>query len=381
MTRDTRGPGQGVLVAEVAVNQGGFRLDVDLSVQPGEVLAVLGPNGAGKTTLLRALAGLTPLSSGCIQVGDDVWDDAVRDVFVPSVRRAVGLVFQDYRLFPHLTVLDNVAYSRRARGSDRRAARRHAADVLDRLALTDLATVKPRQLSGGQAQRVALARALAADPALLLLDEPLAALDARTRLEIRTELRRYLTKFSGPAVLVTHDPLEAMVLADRILVLEAGRAVQQGTPSAVARRPVTEYVARLVGLNLYTGALIDRATCRVELDCGGTLFAAGRDRDDETGHVVPLHSTRMLVAVSPTAISVHTHAPDPGSARNTWTGRVAGLELLTDRVRLAIDGTPDAVVDITPAALADLGLVTGQPVWLTVKATEVTAYPDPAPRR
>jgi molybdate transport system ATP-binding protein len=385
------------LRADVGVVRAGFRLDVRVDVAPGQILAVLGPNGAGKTTLLRALAGLVPLSSGKIAVDGDVWDDAGSDDagsddadggvpgrFVPAVERSAGIVFQDYRLFPHLDVLDNVGFARRARGASKAASRRHATQVLGRLGLSELATRRPAQLSGGQAQRVALARALAADPRLLLLDEPLAALDARTRLEIRTELRQYLSTFDGPTVVVTHDPLEAMVLADRILVIEGGRTVQEGTPSAVARRPVTEYVARLVGLNLYGGAITDRGTGRIELDAGGTLFAAGHDPsiDAEGGaRVLPMHGTRMLVAVPPTAISLYTHAPDVGSARNSWTGLVAGLELLTDRVRVAVDGTPDAVVDITPAALADLGLVTGQRVWLSAKATEVVAYPDPGVAR
>jgi molybdate transport system ATP-binding protein len=368
------------LDAHVDVSRGDFDLSVDLAVPGGRILAVLGPNGAGKTTLLRALAGLLPVTQGRVAVDEDVWDDAASGVFLPAADRRVGLVFQDYRLFPHLSVLDNVAFSRHARGSRRDDARAHAAGVLARLAITELAARRPRELSGGQAQRVALARALAADPQLLLLDEPLAALDARTRLEIRTELRGYLASFAGPTLVVTHDPLEAMVLADRILVLEGGRTVQEGTPADVARRPATEYVARLVGLNLYRGAVTDRTTQRVELDDGGTLFAAGHEGDDGA-HVLPLPSTRMLVAVAPTAISLYTHPPDAGSARNVWTGTVAGLELLTDRVRVAVDGTPDAIVDITPAALADLGLRTGQTVWLSAKATEVTAYPDTGSRR
>ncbi|WP_088288565.1 ABC transporter ATP-binding protein [Kineosporia sp. A_224] len=369
-------PAGGALRADVGVVRGGFDLEVRADVRAGEILAVLGPNGAGKSTLLRALAGLLPVSRGRVAVGDQTWDDADRGTFVPAVDRRVGLVFQDYRLFPHLTVLDNVAFSRHVRGGRRPDARAHAREVLGRLGIEELAGRRPGQLSGGQAQRVALARALASDPQLLLLDEPLAALDARTRLEIRTELRAYLATFGGPTLVVTHDPLEAMVLADRILVLEGGRAVQEGVPAAVARRPATEYVARLVGLNLYRGAMTDRSTGRVDLDDGGRLFAAGHD-PGEGGHVVPLPATRMLVALAPTAISLYTHSPDAGSARNVWTGTVAGLELLTDRVRVAVDGTPDAIVDITPAALADLELRTGQQVWLTAKATEVTAYPAP----
>jgi molybdate transport system ATP-binding protein len=362
--------------AQVSVTRGAFLLDVTVNVAPGQILAVLGPNGSGKTTLLRTLAGLLRCSAGRVAIGDTTWDDVDGGVFVPAVGRAVGLVFQDYRLFPHLSVRDNVAFSPRAHGVPRRRARRQADGVLARLGLADLAERRPDGLSGGQAQRVALARALASEPRLLLLDEPLAALDARTRLEIRGELRRYLSTFAGPTVLVTHDPLEAMVLADRILVLEGGRAVQEGAPAAVARRPATEYVARLMGLNLYPGAITDRATRRIDLDGGGTVYAAGHLPEDgeARGHLST--ENRMLVAVSPTAISLHTHQPDPGSARNVWTGRVAGLELLTDRVRVAVEGHPDALVDVTPAAVAELELQAGQQVWLTAKATEVVAYPD-----
>ncbi|MGV8964713.1 MAG: ABC transporter ATP-binding protein [Cellulomonas sp.] len=372
----------GRLQADVVVDRGSFRLQAHVSVEPGQVLAVLGPNAAGKTTLLRTLAGLGALTTGSIRVGTQVWDDASTDVFVPAARRAVGVVFQDYRLFPHLSVLDNVAFAARARGARRERARQDATGWLERLDLAALGSRRPSALSGGQAQRVALARALASNPHLLLLDEPLAALDARTRLEIRGELRRHLSAFAGPSILVTHDPLEAMILADRILVLEAGRVVQEGTPAAVARQPATDYVARLVGLNLYAGTLTDPATRRVDLATGGTLYAAGHGPDTDDADASPgATGDAMLVVVSPSAISVHTHPPDAGSPRNTWTGTIVGLELLTDRVRVAVDGTPAALVDITPAAVADLHLTPGQPVWLTAKATEIVAYPDLAPHR
>ncbi|RYV51318.1 ABC transporter ATP-binding protein [Pengzhenrongella frigida] len=386
MTRHGEAAGaapSGALRADVVVDRGGFRLEAELAVAPGQVLAVLGPNGAGKTTLLRTLAGLRALTAGSIQVGAHTWDDAGAGVFVPAVDRRVGVVFQDYRLFPHLSVLDNVAFSARARGVARDRARRDAANWLDRLGLDRFAPRRPGELSGGQAQRVALARALASDPRLLLLDEPLAALDVRTRLEIRGELRQHLSAFAGPSILVTHDPLEAMVLADRILVLEAGQVVQVGSPTDVARRPATDYVARLVGLNLYPGTLSDPVTRRVDLDGGGTLHAAGHGSAgaDDDGEVTfaGAPGDRLLVVLAPSAISVHTRRPDAGSPRNTWTGVVAGLELLTDRVRVAVDGAPSALVDITPAAVADLRLTPGQPVWLTAKATEVMAYPDLGP--
>lgn len=348
------------LVADAEVTRGAFTLRAAVTVAPGEVLAVLGPNGAGKSTLLSALAGLTPLSRGRVTLGGATLDDAGSGTFVEAAHRPVGVVFQDYRLFPHLSVLDNVAFSPRARGLGRGAARAVADGWLARLALAELARRRPADLSGGQAQRVALARALAGDPALLLLDEPLAALDARTRLDVQAELKRHLAEFAGPCLLVTHDPLDALVLADRLLVLEHGRVVQEGTPAEVARRPATEYVARLVGLNLYAGTA-DGA--HVTLERGGSF-------------VVPDHHEHgeVLVALRPSAVVVSTHPPDASSVRNTWPATIAGLSLLTDRVRLDLEGEPSALVDVTPAAVAELGLAAGRRVWLSAKATDLEVY-------
>jgi len=378
----------GRIRAAVVVERNGFTLDADLEVGPGEVLAVLGPNGAGKTTLLRALAGLLPITRGSIVVsaGHDemIWDDPEASVLVPAPDRGVGLLFQDHRLFPHLSVLDNVAFGVRAQGLRRRAARSAASQWLRRVGLAELADRRPGALSGGQSQRVALARALAASPRLLLLDEPLAALDASTRIEIRAELRQHLAGFDGPTLLVTHDPLEALVLADRIVVLESGRVVQEGAPSAVARRPATEYVARLMGLNLYSGILVDPASHRIELDAGGALYAVGHGTpvdDPPVAQPAPgSRGTRMLVVVAPSAISIHSSEPTHASARNVWRAVITGIELLTDRVRVAAQGRPSALVDVTPAAVADLGLETGVKVWLSAKATEVISYPDPRGR-
>ncbi|MDQ6851635.1 MAG: ABC transporter ATP-binding protein [Actinomycetota bacterium] len=351
------------------VERGAFRLDVEVNLEPGQVLGVIGPNGAGKTTLLRALAGLTALSAGSITLDGETLDDARSDIFIAPEQRPVGVVFQNYRLFPHLTVRDNVAFSPRCRKAGRRGSREIADVWLQRLGLTNLATRKPPQLSGGQAQRVALARALAANPGLLLLDEPLAALDARTKLEIRAELRRHLTEFPGPTLLVTHDPLEAMVMTDLLLVIEDGRIVQLGTPAAVARRPATQYVARLVGLNLYRGVRTDSGS--IALDDGGTLVApVGTGSEDLSG-------SRVLIALRPNAIALHTERPDHSSPRNIWPGSVTGLELLTDRVRAQIAGTPSALVDLTPDAVAELDLVEGRPVWLSAKATDLDVYPEP----
>ena len=370
----TATPGE-ALTMSGTVERGSFRLEADLRAAPGEVLGVLGPNGAGKTTLLRALSGLEALTTGSIHLGDLTLDDASTDTFVPAHHRPVGMVFQSYRLFPHLDVRDNVAYAPRVQGAGRRLARAAADTWLERLDLTALASRRPHQISGGQAQQVALARALAANPRFLLLDEPLSALDARTRLEVRAHLRHHLDQFAGPVLIITHDPLEAMIMADRLLVIENGRVVQQGSPAQVASQPATQYVARLVGLNLYAGTL-DVGARRVNLDAGGT-FTVTLSEDDPTASAPDGRSMRpVLVGLRPSSITLHTALPTHGSPRNVWKGTVTGLEQLTDRVRVQVDATPPALVDISAAAVADLALRPGTAVWLSAKATETEAYPD-----
>ena len=358
MTSEVFGVGQG-LVIDAEMTRGEFTLRVDLSVLPGEVLGVLGPNGSGKSTLLNAAAGLMPVSRGRILLDGQVVDDAATGEFLEAAQRPVGFVFQNYRLFPHLSVLDNVAFSPRARGGSRHEAHATASHWLSRLGLAPFASRRPADLSGGQAQRVALARALAGSPALLLLDEPLSALDARTRLDVQTELSRHLADFGGPCLLVTHDPLDALVLADRLLVLEDGRIVQEGTPAAVARRPATEYVAKLVGLNLYAG---DVDGAKVRLRGGGSFVVPDHDQHGE-----------VLVALRPSAVIISADQPHT-SARNSWPAIVVGLTLLTDRVRIDLEGEPSALVDVTPSAVSELELTSGSRVWLTAKATDLEVY-------
>ena len=231
------------LTASIEVARPNFDLAVDLDVPAGTVTAIVGPNGSGKTTTLRALAGLVRPTSGRIQLGTRVLDD--RDVHISARDRGIGVVFQDYLLFPHLSALENIAFGPIAHGVSRASAVASASEWLDRFGLADFASVRPRQLSGGQAQRIALARALILEPPLLLLDEPLAALDAGTRESVRSGLRDELGAYGGSTVLVTHDPADALALADQLVVLDAGSVVQRGVPSAVAAAPVNTYVAGL----------------------------------------------------------------------------------------------------------------------------------------
>ncbi|MGW0602566.1 ABC transporter ATP-binding protein [Streptomyces sp. NPDC002640] len=349
------------LDARLVVRRGDFLLDVALTAAPGEVVALLGPNGAGKTTALRALAGLTPLDDGHLLL------DGRELSALPAENRPVGVVFQDYLLFPHLSALDNVAFGLRCRGLSRREARAEAARRLERMGLERHATARPRHLSGGQAQRVALARALATRPRLLLLDEPLAALDARTRLETRAALRRHLDEFEAVAVLVTHDPLDAMVLADRLVVVEGGRVVQTGTPDLIARRPRTDYVARLVGLNLYRGTASGH---QVRVEGGGGEAPAG-----VTVTVAEELSGEVFVAFPPSAVTLHRERPAGTSARNVWRCRVAGMESHGDRVRADLTGELPMAADLTTVSAAELGLAPGGEVWATVKAGQTHAYP------
>jgi molybdate transport system ATP-binding protein len=344
------------------IARGEFQLAASVDVAPGEVVALLGPNGAGKTIMLRAIAGLAGVDSGRICLGGVTLDEPARRVFVPPEQRRVGVVFQDHRLFPHLRVADNVAFGLRSSGLRRGPARAEARRWLDRLHLAEYARRRPRQLSGGQSQRVALARALASRPLALLLDEPLAALDVQTRAEVQGELREHLGSFGGPTLIVTHDPIEALLLAHRIVVLERGIVVQQGTPSQITTRPATPYVARLVGMNLYTGTSLDG---RVSLDGGGAVVTA----DAPDGPV--------LVAVRPSAFTMHADRPATSSARNVWDGTVVGLAPLADRIRVTVQGAHAVLVDVTPAAIAELAIAPGDHVWLTAKATDVSAYPAP----
>jgi molybdate transport system ATP-binding protein len=350
------------LHADIRLQLGPLDLAVEIDVPAGQPLVLVGPNGAGKTTTLRALAGLLPIARGRIVLDEVVLDDPEADVFVAPEERPVAVVFQDGLLFPHLTALENVAFGLRSRSVPRQEARTRAHGWLARVGLHDRASAKPRELSGGQQQRVALARALVTEPKLLLLDEPLAALDTTTRTAMRRELRRHLREYRGVRLLVTHDPVEALTLADNLVVVEEGRVIQRGSPDELRRRPRSRYVADLVGVNLVTGDL-DADT--LTTDAGAALHVTNPERARG-----PARAT-----VHPRAVALHRQRPE-GSPRNVWPATLADVDLTGERVRVFADGPIPLVAEITSAARDELGLEPGDDVWVSVKATEIDVEPD-----
>lgn len=356
-----------MLEAHVDVTLGTFRVDLELA-RPQGVTAVLGPNGSGKTTVLKALAGLHTLGSGHVRVAGRTWADA--RTHLPPEERDVGMVLADPLLFPHLSLLDNVAFGPRSRGMPRAAARARAAEELGRVGLEDLAGRRPSQVSQGQAQRAALARALATDPEVLLLDEPLSALDPQTRSATRADLARRLRAFAGTTVLVTHDPLDALTLADQLLFVEDGRVVQAGTPAEVVARPRSRYVAGVVGLNLVHGTLApgDGPTT-LAITGGGELVVAEVPAGAQPGE-------ELLATVNPAAVTLYTAAPE-ASARNLWRLEVVAVTVTGQCARVRLHGIPgtDLVAEVTLGAVAELGVTPGARLWAGVKATEVAVYP------
>jgi molybdate transport system ATP-binding protein len=347
-----------ILSATIGLNLGDFNLDVALEVDDTSIVAVVGPNGAGKTTIVRAMAGLLPLDRGRIVIDSTVVEDRNANVRMPPEGRGVGVVFQEPRLFAHLTALENVAFGLRAAGSPRRPARGLALSWLERVGLADVARQRPSQLSGGQAQRVALARALATKPAVLLLDEPLAAVDASARTELRHVLRDELRRYPGMRLIITHDPIEAATLADRLIVIEAGRVTQEGPLVDVTARPRSPWIATMVGLNLVNG--IARGT-NVTL-ANGAVVATASAADGPT-----------FVAIRPNAVALHRHAPE-GSARNVWPGHASELYVAGDRARVRVNGPVPLIAEVTVASVAELRLADGGAVWASVKATDVDTY-------
>jgi molybdate transport system ATP-binding protein len=341
--------------------------DLRLRVRPGEVVAVLGANGAGKSTLLSLLSGLLRPDTGRITLDEQVLVDAARGTWVPPHRRKVVLLAQQALLFPHLTAAGNVAFGPRSQGMGRRAAHTVAEHWLAAVDASQFADRKPAQLSGGQAQRIAIARALAADPALLLLDEPMAALDVAVAPALRHLLRRVLRDTRRTALLVTHDLIDALSLADRVIVLDAGRIVEDGPTRTVLTEPRSAFTARIAGINLITGTSDGHHLVADE----GTRIVGRFDPECRPGEP-------CVAVFAPKAVAVHVQEPT-GSPRNHLSVTITEMEPRGDIVRVhtaPVAGAGGLLADVTTAAAADLELEPGRRVYFAVKATEVSIYPS-----
>lgn len=328
---------------------------VRFSVGAGETVALIGPNGAGKSTVLNVVAGLVAPDSGGVALGGR------RLAGIPPYKRSVAMLAQDPMLFPHLTALDNVAFGPRSAGASKSAAREKAARVLEQVGVGDLGSRKPSQLSGGQAQRVAVARALAAEPQLLLLDEPMAALDVAVTPALRQTLRSVLA--DRTALVVTHDALDALLLADRVVVIENGRVVEEGATRSVLSRPRSAFAAKIAGLNLIAGRWDGHAVVGSPFAITGMVAEPG-----------PQLGGAAIAVFSPAAVAVYAELPH-GSPRNALAATVTAIEPLGDRMRIrTVAGDLQIAAEVTPAAAAELELSPGSEVHLSVKATEVTVY-------
>jgi molybdate transport system ATP-binding protein len=354
------------LTVDVKIRRGAFEVEAAFRAGAGESVALLGPNGSGKSTLVRAIAGLVQPGEGTIVLDGAVLDDAGAAVRVSPERRPIGVVFQELLLFPHMAVLENVAFPLRARGIGRSEARARAARLLERLGVAHRSQAAPRDLSGGEAQRVALARALVAEPSLLLLDEPLSALDVGARARVRDLVREELRRFPGVRVLVTHDPVEASILADRLVLLEGGRITQVGTPEEIRTSPRSRYAADLVGINSFQGRFepIEEGAGRISTEEGDVI--APWPEGFEEGEVIGL--------LKPTDVTLSLELP-AGSARNVLHGRVSSVTVEGDRARVRLATAPPLVAEVTLGSVDRLRLHEGVPVWASFKAVEVQVLP------
>jgi molybdate transport system ATP-binding protein len=346
-----------LLRVDARTRLGSLELAIDIEVAPGECLALAGPSGAGKTSTLRVAAGLLRPDAGRVTCGDDVWLDTARGVDVPPERRCCGYLFQDYALFPHMRAWQNVAYPLRELPRSERRGR--ALELLERFGLADRADARPATLSGGERQRVALARALARAPRALLLDEPLAALDARTRASAARELGATLRAAQVPSILVTHDFAEAAQLADRVAIVDRGRAVQTGTAAELAARPASAFVADFTGAVVLTGmaAAGPGGVTRVELDGGGVVHST----DSATGPVA--------VGVHPWEIALGPADAEPdGSAQNRLTAEVVSVTTVGSRTRVGLAAGQPLSAEVATGTVERLGIAPGTRVAAVWKA-------------
>lgn len=351
--------GGAALYAHVACALPDFTVEVELTVAEAEVLVLVGPSGCGKTTTLNMIAGLVRPQRGCIRTGEFLIFDAKEGIDAPVEHRRIGYVFQDYALFPHLTVEQNVAYGVRAHGVRKGNLRRRVDEMLQRFGIESLRRRRPATLSGGERQRVALARAMAVNPRVLLLDEPLAALDATARRTVRRDLRQFLRQFKIPTVLVTHDYEDALAFGDRIAVMNRGAVVQQGVREDMLLHPRSPFVAGFTGVNYFEGAAVrkDGELCAVRI--GDALVYAVTDARGEVG-----------VSFFPSDVVLSLEPPH-GSARNVFCGPVREIVDLGARVRVYVRTALPIVAELTRDAAATLDLAEGRVVYASFKATAV----------
>ena len=339
-----------------------FDLEMAFGVQAGETLVIIGPSGAGKTTILGQIAGLLSPDAGRIVVGDRVLFDSDQRVNVPPERRHLGYVLQEYALFPHMTVLQNIEYGMAARGMTRDEIARGAHDTMHMLGITHLAGIRPGGISGGERQRVALARAIAAGGQALLLDEPLAALDAQTRQNARGDLRRVIRSVGAAAVFVTHDYVDALAFGDTICVMERGHVVQMGCQEELLLRPKAQFVAEFMGVNFLQGIAKPPKDGVSRVNVDGVEVSTTLDEPGE-----------VFLAFSPADVILSPDRPT-GSAMNVFEARVTALLQLGGRMRVDLDAGIPLVAEITPDSVARLHLEIGSKVYASFKATAVEAY-------
>ncbi|HZS78558.1 MAG TPA: ABC transporter ATP-binding protein [Ktedonobacteraceae bacterium] len=384
-----------MLLAELDTHLSTFHLEISFTAESGKTTVLLGESGAGKSTVLRLLAGLLVPERGHIALDDVVYFDSERSIMVPPQQRPFGYVFQDYVLFPHLSVFENVAFGLRAQHMRSQEIRRRVGEALELVYLSGYEQRRPGQLSGGQQQRVAIARALALQPQLLLLDEPLSALDVQTRREVRHELRRILATLNITTLLVTHQYLDALVFGHSILVLDSGKLVQQGNQRDLAQRPRSSYVAELIGLNLFHGRVVsceNKAVCTIRVSANGAgnsgteIRAVLEEHVSDENEASPQAGEEAFVVVDPRSITLYPSLPD-SSARNTFYGEIIQVLRLgpysseesqhDGRVRVSIlfdPSAPPLTAEVTEASAARLELGEGKYIYASFKATEARAY-------
>jgi molybdate transport system ATP-binding protein len=369
-----------------------FHLVLNLSARTDQTTVLLGESGAGKSTILRLLAGLLYPERGHISLDDDIYFDSERHIAVAPQQRSIGYVFQDYVLFPHLSVFENVAFGLRAQRLSRSEVRLRVGEAMERVRLEGFAQRRPHQLSGGQQQRVALARALALKPRLLLLDEPLAALDIQTRREVRQELRTILNEMGMTTVMVTHQYLEALLFAHHIVVLDAGSVIQQGGQRDLQEYPRSSYVAELIGVNFFQGQIIRYEAdhiCAIRMRDGQQPFevVAALKEHALGNNALPAIGEAAYVIVDPRSITLHPAQPS-SSARNVFRGKIVQILRLNSndlhnsdghmRISVMLDDAglsyPPITAEITEASAQRMALQEGQIIYTAFKATEASVY-------